>query len=34
MELEGEERAQIIAEYEKAIATRPKLSSRPKAAVA
>jgi 1-pyrroline-4-hydroxy-2-carboxylate deaminase len=34
MELVGEERAHIIGLYEKAIATRPTLSSRPKAAVA
>jgi len=34
LELAGEERAQIIALYEKAVATRPKLSSRPKSAVA
>jgi 1-pyrroline-4-hydroxy-2-carboxylate deaminase len=34
LELAGEERAQIIALYEKAIATRPKLATRPKSAVA
>jgi 4-hydroxy-tetrahydrodipicolinate synthase len=34
LELAGEERAAIIAKYEKALATRPKLGNRPKAAVA
>lgn len=34
LELAGEERAQIIALYEQALATRPKLASRPKSAVA
>lgn len=34
LELAGEERAHIIALYEKALATRPKLAGRPKSAVA
>jgi 4-hydroxy-tetrahydrodipicolinate synthase len=34
LELAGDERAQITALYEKALATRPKLGSRPKSAVA
>jgi 4-hydroxy-tetrahydrodipicolinate synthase len=34
LELAGEERAHIIALYEQALATRPKLGSRPKSAVA
>jgi 4-hydroxy-tetrahydrodipicolinate synthase len=34
LELAGEERAHIIALYEKALATRPKLSRQPKSAVA
>ncbi len=34
LELAGEERAEIIALYEKALATRPKLSNRPTSAVA
>jgi dihydrodipicolinate synthase/N-acetylneuraminate lyase len=34
LDLAGDERAQITALYEKALATRPKLAGRPKSAVA